>query len=78
MSVTGIIVNGRVELDEPGIFPEGTRVRIGPEQSEESEEEWQHSLRDAYAEAQAGKGRPAREVLKELALRNGLPLEPGE
>jgi hypothetical protein len=78
MSVTGIIVNGRVELDEPGIFPEGMRVRIGPEQVEESEDEWQESLREAFADAQASKGRPAREVLKELALRNSLPLEPGE
>ena len=32
MSATGVIVNGRVELDEPGAFPEGMRVRIDPEQ----------------------------------------------
>ena len=78
MSATGIIVNGRVEFDEPGVLPEGMRVRIGPEEPEESEEEWRGSLLEAYADAQAGKGRPARDVLKEMALRHGLPLEPGE
>jgi hypothetical protein len=48
MSVTGVVVNGKIELDEPGAFPDGMKVRIGPALPAESEEEWLQRLRDAH------------------------------
>lgn len=36
------------------------------------------ALRESSEDMKAGRTRPAREVLKEIALRHNLPLEPGE
>jgi hypothetical protein len=36
MRLEGVIVNGRVELDEPASLPEGTRVRVEPVLTESS------------------------------------------
>lgn len=74
-----MILNGRVELDDPGAFPEGMRVRINPEVEQPLEEEAHRQIiREAYEEAKAGRGTDARTFLKQLALERGLPLEPGE
>lgn len=35
-------------------------------------------LRESINDMKAGRMRPAREVLKEITVRHGLPLEPGE
>jgi hypothetical protein len=35
-------------------------------------------LRESIEDMKAGRVRPAREVLREIAIRNNLPLEPGE
>lgn len=78
MGATGTIVNGRVELDEPVALPEGTRVSVLPDRTETHEQEWLQSLRDAYEESRTTPGRPLRELLKDMAIRHGLPLEPGE
>jgi hypothetical protein len=78
MSVTGVVVDGKIEFDEPGAFPDGMRVRIGPATPSESEEEWLQNLRDAHAESRTTPGRPIRELLKEMAVRHGFPLEAGE
>jgi len=29
MGTTGTVINGRIELDEPEFFAEGTRVQVG-------------------------------------------------
>jgi hypothetical protein len=78
MNATGTMVDGKVELDEPGAFPDGMKVRIGPALPVESEEEWLQSLREAHAESLTMPGRPIRELLKDMAIRHGLPLDPGE
>lgn len=92
MAVQGTIVNGHIRLDTPSSLPEGTRVKlevseeapldeldaVPPPPSTESYEEHLARLRESIAEAKAGHTRPAREVLKELALKYDLPLLPGE
>jgi phytoene/squalene synthetase len=78
MSVTGVVVDGKIELDEPGAFPDGMRVRIGPATPSASEDDWLQELRAAHAESQSTPGRPIRELLKEMAARHGFPLEAGE
>lgn len=35
-------------------------------------------LRESLDDVKAGRVVPARQVLKEMAMRHGLPLEPGE
>jgi hypothetical protein len=81
MSIAGVVVNGKVELDEPGRLPEGLRVSVEEctvPPPDCTYEEHLAMLRESIAEAKAGKGRPAREVLKEMASRHNLPLDPGE
>ncbi|MCE9565571.1 MAG: hypothetical protein K8U57_26415 [Planctomycetes bacterium] len=36
------------------------------------------ALQESIEDMKAGRVRPAREVLKEIAIRHNLPLEPGE
>ena len=87
MTLEGIVVNGVVVLDGGAGFPEGARVRV--ELSEELEdrespyepydrEQEIAILRESIEDMNAGRVRPAREVLKEMALRHNIPLEPGE
>ncbi len=90
MSLEGTIVNGAIQLDGNPDLPEGRRVRIEFEDAEEWDEQPHPSpvqesyeqhlayLRESIAEARAGRTRPAREVLKELAIKHGLSLQPGE
>ena len=94
MTLEGTIVNGHVRLDTPCDLPEGTRVRLltdeehdddaawdamPPPPVTETREEFLQSLRESIAESEAGdRGRPAREVMKELAIKHGLRLLPGE
>jgi hypothetical protein len=80
MSLTGVIVNGRVELGTSCAFPDGSRVRVElePEEPILSREEELEILRESYRDALAGNVRPAREVLKEIAIRHNIPLEPDE
>jgi hypothetical protein len=49
-----------------------------PELKPETHEESLAALRESIEDMKAGRVRPAREVLKEIALRHNLPLEPGE
>lgn len=91
MTHAGTVVNGVIVLDGPSRLPEGAKVRvevmeddadelddIPPPPNTETYEEHLAILREAMEETKAGKGRPAREVLKEIALKYNLPLEPGE
>ncbi len=68
-------MNGRVELNEPGLLPEGAEVTVG---IGESEGGYLESLRLAYEESDLGGGTDARAFLKDMAVRNNLPLEAGE
>jgi hypothetical protein len=51
---------------------------IGPPPEPYDREKELALLRESLEDVKAGRTRPAREVLKEVALRHNLPLEPGE
>lgn len=86
MTLEGTVVNGVIVLDDAARLPDGVRVRVElvdaddlapPAESADREQELA-ALRESLADARAGHTRPARDVLKEIAARHGLPLEPGE
>lgn len=86
MSLMGTVVKGVIVIDGNPL-PEGMRVHVVPEEDElddipfpsaESHEEHLAALRESIEDMKAGRTRPVREVLKEIALRHHLPLEPGE
>ena len=86
MALAGTIRNGQVQLDRPADRPDGTRVTLWPEGDDdflpplpnETYAQYIASLRESIDDKNAGRTRPAREVLKEIAMRHGFPLEPGE
>lgn len=86
MTLEGTVRNGTIVLDGAPQLSEGIRVRVevededdvGPPPSTETREEFLASLREGIEEIKAGGGRPAREVLKEIAIAHNLPLLPGE
>jgi len=82
----GTVHNGVIVPEGPA-FPEGTRVRLEAAEVEEdystpptdTYEEHLTSLRESIPETEAGiDGIDARQFLKELAIKHGLPLLPGE
>ena len=88
MTLAGTIVKGHVRLDTPSTLPEGTRVRLLPDagwQDEwdelpahpttETREEFLTSLRESISDPDSV---DARQFMKDLALKHGLPLMPGE
>jgi hypothetical protein len=86
MTIDGTVVNGVIVPDPGARLPEGARVRIQvsdpeplapPPEANDREAELE-ILRTALADVRAGRGTPAREYLKELAQKHGLPLSPGE
>ena len=87
MALSGTVVNGVIVLDGSAALPEGARVRVelGDEEAAnfsqppaETNEVHLDILRESLEEAKAGRTRPARDVLREIALRHNLPLETGE
>ncbi len=90
MELEGTVVNGIIVLDGNPSLPEGVRVRVELEDDSDEDdiripalepgtrEEELAILRESIEDMKAGRVRPAREVLKEIALRHNLPLEPGE
>ncbi len=86
MMLAGTIVNGQVHLDRPADLPDGTRVDLLPHDDEDdpvpapTETYARHLalLRESIDEMNAGRTRPARDALREIAVRHGLPLLPGE
>jgi hypothetical protein len=88
MSLIGTVVKGVIVLDGNPPLPEGARVRVLLDDDElddlplpssiETHEEHLAALRESIEDMKAGRTRPAREILKEIALRHNLPLEPGE
>jgi hypothetical protein len=88
MTLEGTVVNGVIVLDGNPQLPEGARVRVELADDEDdlrdpgmepgTREEELAILRQSIEDMKAGRGRPAREVLKEIALKYNLPLLPGE
>lgn len=86
MTLEGTVVNGVIVLDGGARLPEGERVRIelvddddvAPPPEPYDREKELAILRESIEDMKAGRGRPAREVLKELAEKFNLPLAPGE
>jgi hypothetical protein len=85
MDIQGTIIGGHVELDSPVNWPNGTRVRVQladddlhPEPLPYDRASENAILRQSLDDAAAGRGKPAREFLKELANRHQLPLGSGE
>ena len=88
MVLTGQVVNGEIVLDGASRLPEGSQVRvelteddvdeIGPPLEPFDRVKELALLRESIEDMKAGRGRPARVVLKEIAERYNLPLEPGE
>ena len=88
MVLTGQVVNGEIVLDGASRLPEGSQVRvelteggvdeIGPPLEPFDRLKELAILRGSIEDMKAGRGRPARVVLKEIAERYNLPLEPGE
>lgn len=85
--LTGTIVGGRVEFDAPADLPEGTRVRVSVPVAEEDDLGPPHDthdratelaiLRESLEDVKAGRGRPYREVMAEIAAEFNLPPEAG-
>lgn len=86
MTLEGTVVNGVIVLDDAARLPDGVRVRVelvdaddlAPPAEKADRERELAALRQSLADARAGRTRPARDVLKEIAARHGLPLDPGE
>lgn len=88
MSLIGTVVKGVIVLDGNPPLPEGARVRVLLDDNElddfplpstsESHGEHLAALRESIEDMKAGRTQPAREILKDIALRHNLPLEPGE
>ncbi|HYT87479.1 MAG TPA: hypothetical protein VEL76_02065 [Gemmataceae bacterium] len=85
MTLEGTVVNGVIVLDGGARLPEGERVRVevaDPDDLAPPLEPYDRAkelaiLREALEDVRAGRGVPAREFFKELALKYNLPVEPG-
>ena len=82
--LTGVIRDGRVELDIPADLPDGTRVRFVPLPDDDDDDIGPPSethdratelaiLRDSYADALAGRTRPLKVAMDEIRVKYGLP-----
>lgn len=90
MTLEGTVRNGVIVPDDGAALPDGTRIRyeavaededdFGPPPTTETRAEFLASLRESVAEVKAGTcgGMEARAFLKQLAIKHGLPLLPGE
>jgi len=68
------VENGRLVVNEPTSLPEGTILDLVLDDEGDDLDEAERAARDdaierAWQQAQAGKGRPANEVLKDLRRR---------
>lgn len=69
-TLKAVVQNGRLTLDEPTDLPEGEIVELVLADRDELDDEdrvkLHESLERAWAEEQAGQGRPAEEFMKDL------------
>lgn len=81
MTLEGTVVNGTIVLDGGAQLPDGVRVRVeltdpddlAPPPEPYDREKELAILREALEDVKAGRGVPAREFLKELAVNYNLP-----
>jgi len=78
--ISGTIVDGHVRLDSPSDLPVHLVAsdewdELPPPQVGETREQFLTSLRESVADPESV---DARQFMKELALKHGLPLMPGE
>jgi len=82
MSFSGTVVNGTIVLDGAPRLPEGSRVDVqliedGDDIGAPSEpfdyQEHLAALRESFEDAKAGRGRPAKDVMDEIARELNLP-----
>lgn len=83
MVLKGIVRNGRVEVATPPEWAEGSEVylELGDEAYEDipqdlregTREEELAILREAYAEAKAGMGKPLNQAMADIAAEMGFP-----
>ena len=86
MTVEGVVVNGVIVLEGGAQLSEGSRVRIevidpddfGPPPEPYDREKELAILREALEDVQSGRGMPARDFLKQLAMEYNFPLEAEE
>jgi len=78
MGTTGTVINGRIELDEPEFFAEGTKVWVDGDMIPPVENYDEHlaNLRRSIAEGEEGLGIPFDEAM--AMLRAELEAMPGE
>jgi hypothetical protein len=77
MGTTGTVVNGRIELDDPQFFAEGTKVWIDHDVTERNESYEEHlaNLRQSIADGEAGLGIPLKEAMAILREEiEGMPI----
>ena len=73
-SLRALVKNGRIILDEPTTLPEGTVLDLvlddeGDQLDAEERKTRDEAILRAWMSAQAGKGKPAAEVLNKLHRR---------
>ena len=66
--------NGRLVIDEPTAFPEGTEIDlavadVGDELDDEERSALHTALAESWASAQAGRTSPATDLLRKLRSR---------
>ncbi len=73
--IKATVVNGRLVVDEPPKFPDGTELQLtvadeGDDLSEEDRRALHEALRATWKSAQDSRLKPAREVLDDLDARD--------
>ncbi|MBC7978727.1 MAG: hypothetical protein H7138_27390 [Myxococcales bacterium] len=71
MSIRAKVSSGRIVVDEPTLLPEGTTLNLVVDDEGDDLDDAERTARDAYLaaaweSAQAGKLRPANELIAEL------------
>lgn len=71
MSIRAKVSSGRIVVDEPTLLPEGTTLNLVVDDEGDDLDDAERTARDvhlaaAYESAQAGKLRPANELIAEL------------
>ena len=71
-SIRARVINGRLVVDEPSKFPDGTELELtvadeGDDLSDEERAALHEALQASWKSAQAGELKPARDLLDKLA-----------
>lgn len=84
MPITGIVLNGRVEFDEPVTWPDGSKVTLQLDEDEVFEyphpmapydrEKELELLKESVADMKAGRVIDFHVAMRELAIKHHLPV----